>query len=78
MCYLLEYALELWNLYFAKDIVLLERVHRQFMKKYHNEDRLLALKLPPLKEIRERGDLIETFKIFFGHYSLPWFSNNLH
>lgn len=74
---LLEYAFQIWSPYFAKDIDLLEKVQRRFtkmpraLKDLRYEDRLKALKLTTLKARRERGDLIETFKIFSGHYNCP-------
>lgn len=76
---LLEYAFQAWSPYFVKDIDQIEKVQRGFtkvprkLKRLSYEDRLEMLKLGTLKERRERGDLIETFKILNGHYDLPEF-----
>lgn len=73
---ILEYAFQVWSPYFVKDIELLERVQRSFtkiprlLKRRSYEERLEVLKLTTLKDRRDRGDLIETFKILNGHYDL--------
>lgn len=72
---ILEHAMVVWCPYFKKDIDLLERVQRRATKIPHTlknlsyEDRLKALKLTTLQERRERGCLIETYKILHGHYT---------
>lgn len=70
----IEYAQCIWNLYYAKDIEMLERVQRRVtkipleMRNLPYEDRLQRLGLTTLRERRIRGDLIETFKITSGYY----------
>lgn len=76
---ILEYAFQIWSPYFAKDIDTLEKVQRSFtkiprsLKRRTYEDRLDLLQLTTLKERRERGDLIETYKILNGHYDIKGF-----
>ena len=69
---MLEYAPQVWNPYLEKHITALEKVQRratkivpELMDKSY-EERLLALKLYPLKERRLRGDMITTFKMMTG------------
>ena len=65
----LEYANPVWNPYLAKDIDRIERVQRQFTKRINGlrflsySDRLKKLKLPSLVHRRERGDMIECYKL---------------
>lgn len=72
---ILEHAVVVWCPYFKKDIDLLERVQRRAtkipptLKNLPYEDRLKALKLTTLHERRDRGCLIETYKILHGHYT---------
>lgn len=74
---LLEYAVQVWNPYLAKDIDLLESVQRRATKipyklrKKSYGKRLEILHLTTLSERRLRGDLIETYKILTGQYNLP-------
>ena len=74
---LLEFAVSSWNPYFAKDIEILEKVQRQVtkippeLKDLPYEERCSRLKLTSLRERRQRGDLIITFKILSGYYSVP-------
>ncbi|CAH2108818.1 unnamed protein product [Euphydryas editha] len=80
---ILEYAFQIWSPYFKKDIDILEKVQRRFtkvprtLKNKSYEERLRVLRLTTLKERRERGDLIETFKILHGHYDLVNFDKLL-
>lgn len=74
---MLEYAYQIWSPYFKKDIDLLERVQRRATKmptalrNKSYETRLDKLGLSTLQERRERGDLIETFKILNAFYNVP-------
>lgn len=69
----LEYAVQFWCPYLAKDIELLERVQRRATKMIPNlrnmpyEDRLRMLRLPSLESRRLRGEMIEVFKIVKGY-----------
>ncbi|XP_022814459.1 uncharacterized protein LOC111348180 [Spodoptera litura] len=71
---ILEYAFQVWSPYFVKDIEHLEKVQRSFtkipraLKQHPYEERLKVLNLTTLKDRRQRGDLIETYKILSGHY----------
>lgn len=80
-CYIrpiLEFGFQIWTPYFQKDIELLERVQRRATKILPHgffsmpyEQRLDRLNLTSLQARRERGDLIEVYKILHGHYSCP-------
>ena len=65
----LEYCYMIWNPYFIKDIELIEKVQKRCTKipaearNLPYEERLRLLKLTTLKERRDRGGLIQTFKI---------------
>ena len=69
----LEYSIQAWSPWLRKDIEILESVQRRATKmvrgmrqlSYHQ--RLDKLKLTTLEVRRDRGDLIETFKILKGH-----------
>ena len=69
----LEYSIQAWSpYYYAKDILLLEKVQRRAtklvwrLKELSCEERLERLKLFSLEERRLRGDLIQTFKLLTG------------
>ena len=72
---LLEHAVVVWCPYFRKDIDFIERVQRRATKipptlrRLSYEDRLKALKLTTLEERRDRGFLIEAYKILHEHYT---------
>ena len=65
----LEYCIQSWSPYYAKHILMLEKVQRRAiklvigLKEFTYEGRLTQLKLYRLEERRLRGDLIETFKL---------------
>jgi len=68
----LEYCIQAWSPYLAKDIDVLERVQKSAtdmipkLRKYCYADRLKLLDLTSLKDRRERGDMIEVYKILNG------------
>lgn len=70
----LEYGASIWNPHKIQDINLLENVQRRAtklipgMKDTAYEERMKKLKLPSLKYRRDRGDMIEVFKIVRGFY----------
>ena len=68
----LEYCVHAWSPYYAKYVLMLEKVQRRAtklvigLKEFTYEERLTQLKLHRLEERRLRGDLIETFKLLTG------------
>jgi len=68
----LEYCIQAWSPYLAKDIDVLEKVQKSAtdlipkLRKYCYTDRLKLLDLTSLKDRRERDDMIEVFKILNG------------
>ena len=70
---ILEYAVQSWCTYLVKDIDELEKVQSRMTKlvpglqDMSSEARLVELSLPTLKLRRQRGDLIELYKILNGH-----------
>ena len=67
-----EFAVQTWSPYLKKDIRILEKVQRRATRLIHGlegltyEDRLERTGLYSLECRRQRGDLIETFKILKG------------
>ena len=85
----MEYCVQAWNPYLVKDIKCLEKVQKRAtslvsnIRRYSYEERLRILDLYSLEKRRERGDLIETFKILKGLEKVDkekWFtlSDNVH
>ena len=72
----MEYCVQAWSPWMEKDKQALEKVQRRATKmvpalrKLSYEERLKALDLFSLERRRERGDLIETFKIIKGFEKL--------
>ena len=64
-----EFAISSWSPHFKKDI---EKIQHRFtrllqrMKHLSYEDRLIKLNLTTLERRRERGDIIQTYKIMHG------------
>ena len=73
----LEYCVQVCCPYLRQDIEKLEKVQRRatkMIKGFGNlayEERLWRCKLTTLEKRRERGDLIETFKIVTGRDKIP-------
>ena len=74
----LEFAVAVWNPYLQRDIDALERVQHRATKlipEIRNlpyESRLLKMGLTTLEKRRERGDLIQFFKILKNIDSVSW------
>ena len=72
----LEYCVQAWSPHLVKDVQCLERVQRSATKKTKKlvpalrkcnyEERLKRLGLTSMQKRRERGDMIEVFKIMTG------------
>ena len=68
-----EFAISSWSPHFKKDIEAIEKIQHRFtrllprMKHLSYEDRLIKLNLTTLERRRERGDIIQTYKIMHGH-----------
>ena len=74
----LEYAVQVWNPYFQKDIDALEKIQRRATKlppqlrKKPYQIRLRELNFTSLEIRRERGDLIEFYKTEKGLEEISW------
>ena len=74
----LEYAVATWNHYSKKDSDILEKVQRRaskvshLMRKLSYEERLINLSLTTISARRERGDLIQQFKINHVNWVVPY------
>jgi len=68
----LEYCIQAWSPYLVRDIQVLEKVQRRAtklvggIKNRTYEERLLHLGLTTLQQRRERGDMIEVYKMLTG------------
>ena len=68
----MEYCVQAWNPYYRKDIDILEKIQRRAtrmvpeLRHLSYSDRLQRLKLTSLEDRRQRGDLIEAYKIISG------------
>ena len=68
----LEYCIQAWSPYLEKDMEVLERVQRSATRllsgfaRFGYEDRLRKLGITTLRKRRERGDLIEVYRIMSG------------
>ena len=68
----MEYCVQAWNPYYRKDIDILEKIQRRatrmvpVLRHLSYSDRLQRLKLTSLEDRRQRGDLIEAYKIISG------------
>ena len=73
----LEYCVQVWCPYLRQDVEKLEKIQRRatkMIKGFGNlayEERLRRCKLTTLEKRRNRGDLIETFKIVTGRDKIP-------
>ena len=74
----LEYCVQLWCPNLAKDIDTQERVQRRATKlvpaltNLPYETRLRELGIYSLYHRRQRGDMIETYKLLRGFYDIDW------
>jgi hypothetical protein len=74
----LEFAIAVWNPNRIGDASLLEKVQRRATKvptslrNLSYEERLVAFGLTKLEKRRERGDLIQLFKILHGYEEVAW------
>ena len=77
----LEYAVAAWNPYTIEDKRTLEKVQRRAtsvtkcMEGLTYEERLLNLGLTTLERRRERGDMIQMYKIQSGRDHISWLAN---
>jgi len=74
----LEYSVSAWSPYYEKDKILLERIQHRFTRMipgYKNlpyEERLRKLDSWTLEERRNRGDLLQVFKMYKGLSTIPF------
>jgi len=74
----LEFAISAWNPFLKRDIAVLEKVQRRVtrlptsLKGIGYEDRLERMNLTTLEVRRQRGDLIQLFKIIRGADVITW------
>ena len=67
-----EFAISSWNPHFKKDIEAIEKIQHRFtrllprMKHLSYKDRLIKLNLTTLEQRRDRGEIIQTYKIMHG------------
>jgi len=75
----LEYAAQVWNPYYEKDIEIIEKVQRRATKiptefrHLEYEERLKMWGLTTLKERRVRGSLIQMYKAHNGLETINWY-----
>ena len=73
---LLEYCPQIWSPYYNKDINMLEKVQRRATKLVPSlydlpyDQRLLHLGLYPLKDRRQRGDMITVYNLINGRINM--------
>ena len=76
----LEYGAVVWNPFLHKDIEAIESVQRRASKAVYDcrgmsyENRLSVIGLTSLKKRRDRGDLIQKFKLHKGLNNINWHS----
>ena len=74
----LEYAVQVWSPSLEKDINAIERVQARALKvptslkKYSYDARVDRMKLTTLIKRRERGDLIQMYKVVNGLENMKW------
>ena len=74
----LEYCIQAWSPHLAKDIAVLENVQKAAtnlvpqLRKYSYPVRLQKLGLTTLKDRRERGDMIEVYKLLTGREKIDY------
>ena len=75
---IIDYGDSVWNPCLKKHIQMIENITRRGTKlvpelrNISYTDRLKKLNLPTLKYRRNRGDLIQVFKILNGYYNISW------
>jgi len=78
ICPHLEYCIQAWSPRLVKDIAVLEDVQKAAtnvvpqLRKYSYPVRLQKLGLTTLKDSRERGDMIEVFKLLTGREQIDY------